>query len=122
MSAFLASYRTVASCSPDRFHTVPVGQTGRARALLVCLEPGQFIPVHHPGVDLALAVLEGEGRLVAGDREEEARAGTVAFVPAGEARGMVATTRLTALTVVSPPPAETDHIEVAEGLRRGRWR
>lgn len=122
MSAFLTSYQMAASFSPDRFNAVPVGATSRVRVLLVCLEPGQFIPVHRPGVDLTIVVLEGEGRLVAGDHEEDVHPGAMAVVPAGEVRGFLATARLVALTVVTPPPTEQDHAEVAAGLQRGRWR
>jgi len=43
-----ARYDTLASFTPDRFHPIPFGQSERSRALLVCLEPGQFIPVHAP--------------------------------------------------------------------------
>lgn len=90
--------------------------------LLVCLEPEQFIPVHRPGVDLTVAVLEGEGRLVVGDREETIAPGAIAFAPAGTPRGIRATTRLVVLNVVTPPPTEADHAEVVAGLQRGRWR
>jgi hypothetical protein len=31
---------------------VPVTENERARVLLVRFEPGQFIPVHWPGIDL----------------------------------------------------------------------
>ncbi len=94
----------------------------RVRVLLVCFEPGQFIPVHRPGVDLVLLVLEGEGRLVAGDREDGLTAGAVAFIAAGETRGIRADTRLVALQVVSPPPTDTDHAEVVRRLQEGTWR
>ena len=83
---------------------------------------GQFIPVHRPRVDMLLLVLEGEGQLVAGDREEVAGPGTTVFVPAGEARGLKAVTRLVALHVVSPPPTEADHVEVAARLKQGAWK
>jgi len=122
VSVVLASYGAAASFSPERFKAVPVGATARMRVLLVCLEPGQFIPVHHPGVDIAIVVLEGAGRVVAGDRDEEVRPGAVVVVPAGDARGLLATAQLVALTVVTPPPTEQDHTEVAAGLQRGRWR
>jgi len=120
--ALVLSYRSAVTFRPDRFTPVPIAETTRARMLLVCLEPGQFIPVHAPGVDLALIVLEGEGRLAAGDHEDAARPGVIAFVPAGEARGLLATTRLVAVTVVSPPPTDADHAEVVSALRRGAWR
>ncbi len=121
MNARALSYQSVVAFRPDRFTPVPVAENERARVLLVCLEPGQFIPVHRPGVDLTLVVLEGEGRLVTGDREGAARPGVIAFVPAGEARGLKATTRLVALTVVTPPPTDADHAEVVSALQRGEW-
>ena len=111
-----ATFRT------ERFTPVPVAGNERARMLVVCFEPGQFIPVHRPGVDLSLVVLEGEGLLVAGDHDETVGPGSVAFVPAGQARGLKATTRLVAVTVVTPPPTDADHVEVAARLARGEFR
>lgn len=122
MSVFFPSYRTVAAFRPEQFTPVAVGGSERVRVLVVGLEPGQFIPVHSPAVDLTLVVLEGEGRLVIGDREEALAPGAVAFVPAGEARGLKASSRMVALHVVSPPPTEADHAAVIAGLQRGEWR
>ena len=51
------------------------------KAVLTCLEPGQFIPIHRPGVEMLLIVLEGEGELIAGEQRGAARPGTVVFVP-----------------------------------------
>ena len=122
MSVLIPSYRSRAAFVPERFNPVAVGGTERVKVLLVCCEPGQFIPVHQPGVDLTLVVLEGEGRLVAGAQEEPVQAGAVAFIPAGEARGLKAESRLVALHVVTPPPTEADHAGVAEKLKRGEWK
>ena len=116
------NYKTVASFSPERFTPVPFGQSERSRALLVCLEPGQFIPVHSPGVDITFVILEGEGTLVVGDHEQVVGPGALAFAAAGEARGLRARTRLIAVHVVAPPPTEEDHTAVMAGLRRGSWR
>jgi quercetin dioxygenase-like cupin family protein len=122
MSTLIGSYRAAVAFKPERFNPVPIAQSERTRVLLVCLEPGQFIPVHRPAVDIAIVVLEGEGTLVAGEREEAIGPGAIAFAPAGTARGLKAATRLVVLNVVTPPPTEADHAEVAAGLRRGRWR
>jgi len=91
------------------------------KVVLTCLELGRFIPVHRPSVDMALLVLEGDGQVVAGDVQEAIHPGTVIFVPAGEARGVKAETRLVALHVVGPPPTEKDHFEVMAMLKQGRW-
>ena len=122
MANIVARYGTLASFTPDRFQPIAFGQSERSRALLVCLEPGQFIPVHAPGVDIVFVILEGEGTLVAGDHEEQVGPGSIAFAAAGEARGLQARTRLVAVHVVSPPPTESDHTAVMAGLARGSWR
>lgn len=122
MAVVFTSYRDAVSFHPEKFNPVVVGASTRMKAVLTCLEAGQFIPVHIPKVDMLLTVLEGEGRLVAGDREEAARPGTTIFVPAGEARGLKADSRIVALHVVSPPPADSDHVEVMARLKQGEWR
>ncbi len=113
----LRSYRDSISFRPERFNPVLLAGSTHMKAVLTCFEPGQLIPVHRPGVDMLLIVLQGEGRIVAGDQEEPARPGTVAFVPAGEARGVKAETRMVALHVVSPPPTEKDHVDVMARLK-----
>ncbi|SRR5579883_279268 len=122
MAVILHTFQDAVSFRPEKFNPVAIAGTAHMKAVLTCFEPGQFIPVHRPGVDMVLVVLEGEGRLVAGEREEPARPGTVLFVPAGEARGVKAETRIVALHVVSPPPGEADHTEVAARLKQGTWR
>ena len=122
MSAMITTYKIAAAFKPERFNPVVLAENQRVKVILVCLEPGQFIPVHSPGVDMALVVLEGEGMLVAGEREEAVRSGVVAFVPAGESRGLKAQTRLLPLHVVTPPPTQADHAGVAAGLAKGEWR
>lgn len=122
MAVYLKSYRESASFRPEKFNPVVIAGGAHMKAVLTCLEPGQFIPVHRPGVDMLLLVLDGEGRVVTGDREEPAQAGTVVFAAAGEARGLRADTRLLALHVVSPPPTDADHVEVVARLKQGTWK
>jgi len=100
---------------------VLVAAGAHMKAVLTCREPGQFIPVHRPGVDMMLIVLEGNGQVVAEDTQEAVHSGAVIFVPAGEARGVRAETRLVALHVVGPPPTEKDHFEVMAKLKDGKW-
>ncbi len=123
MAALVSDYREKVQFGPERFTPVPLGESARTKALLVCLEPGQFIPIHDPNVDVTFVVLEGTGTIVAGAQEAAVGPGAVSFVPAGEARGLHANgERLVALHVVSPPPTSEDHTKVMEGLRRGSWR
>lgn len=122
MAIIVKSYKESIAFNPSRFNPVALGQSERIRVLLVCLEPGQFIPVHRPGVDMTLLVLEGDGLVAAGEQETTVGPGAVVFVKAGETRGVKAQSRLVALHVVSPPPSESDHKEVMAGLARGTWR
>ncbi|MBI4288967.1 MAG: cupin domain-containing protein [Chloroflexi bacterium] len=122
MAVVVPSYKKSIAFTPSRFNPVAMAQSDRVRVLLVCLEPGQFIPVHRPGIDMTLLVLEGKAKIVADKQEAEIEAGAVVFVPAGEKRGLHAETRVVALHVVSPLPGETDHNEVMAGLARGTWR
>ena len=96
-------------CRPEAFTPVPLAEGTHLKALLVCFLPGQRIPVHAPGIDLAIFVLEGEGTLVSDGDEIPLKPGAMAFVPAGTSRGITATTHLTAYQVVSPPPTDADH-------------
>ncbi len=121
MAVILSSYLDMVAFRPEKFNPIVIAGTSHIKAVLTCLEPGQYIPVHRPSVDMLLLVLEGEGRLVAGEKEDAARPGTAIVVPAGEARGLKAQTRMVALHVVSPPPTDADHVEVAARLKQGDW-
>ena len=121
MAAILGSYRDQVAFRPEKFNPALVAAGSHMKAVLTYLEPGQFIPVHRPGVDMTLVVLEGDGQVVAGDVQQAVHPGAVIFVPAGEARGVKAATRLVALHVVSPPPTEQDHFEVMAKLKQGKW-
>ena len=90
----------------------------RLRVVLAAFEPGQEIPIHTPGVDLVMSILDGVGEVRAGDQVHSVKAGDVVIVPAGSERGVRARTRLVALHVVSPPPTEADHRRVEKA---GGW-
>ena len=117
----LSDYRAYTRFAAERFSPVPLAQTDGLKVVLTCFEAGQFIPVHAPGVDMVLVILEGVGTVVAGQTECSVSPGSIVVVPAGESRGVKASTRLVAVHVVSPPPAESDHAAVQEGLKRGTW-
>lgn len=106
----------------DRFNPVEIARNERIKVVLACLEAGQFIPVHTPGVDLTLCVLDGRGVVACGEAEEPVTTGAIVFVPAGERRGLRADSRMTVLHVVTPPPSAADHAGVGEGLQRGAWK
>jgi len=122
MAILIQSYKETAAFRPEKFNPVVLGENERVKVIEACFEPGQFIPAHQPGVDLTLVVLEGTGALIAGEYEEPIAPGAIAFIPAGERRGIRADTRLVILHVVTPPPTEADHVQVMAGLKRGTWK
>lgn len=121
MSILSKNYKDHALFRNERFNPIALAETDRSKVVLACFEPGQFIPVHSPNVDVMLLVLEGEGMLVAGEHREKVGAGAVAFAAAGETRGVKAETRMVILHVVAPRPTQLDHVEVMSKLQKGTW-
>ncbi len=116
---FLATpYQQAVHFRPEQFNPITLAESARTRVILACFQPGQFIPVHSPAIDLTLVVLQGEGVLTAGDTQSAIAPNTIAFIPAGEARGVTASTQLVTLFVVTPPPTAADHKEVVAGLQK----
>ena len=98
-----------------------VYQSAGMKVVLAYFKTGQFIPVHTPGVDLVLYILEGEAEVVTGDERLTARKDDLIIVPKGVKRGVKALTDLTVLHVVQPPPSEEDHKQVHAKLAEGRF-
>lgn len=98
-----------------------VYQNSEIKVILAYFKKGQFIPVHTPGVNLVLCILEGEAEIVAGDEHLHAVKDDLIIIPKGEKRGIKALTELTILHVVQPPPAAEDHNEVHSKLAQGKF-
>lgn len=112
----------LAEFSPERFAAVPVARTDRFKAMVLAFEPGQFIPVHAPSVDLLAYVIEGRGTAEVGGVAHALEPGVLVLAPRGVSRGIRAETRLVALAYVSPLPGPEDHRDVQAGLSLGRFR
>ena len=123
MHMIVSDIRERAAFEVERFNPVLLNQTQRSKTMLVCLEPGHAIPVHRPGSDLTLTLLEGRATLVCEDEElADAGPGATLVAEAHQSRGIRADERTLALVTVSPPPTEADHQEVFAHLQRGTWR
>jgi quercetin dioxygenase-like cupin family protein len=109
------------SFDEKKFNPKPVYQTEQLRVILAYFKKGQFIPVHSPGVDVILCILEGEAEVVAGEERIQAKVNDLVVVPKGVKRGVRALTDLTVLHVVQPPPSEEDHKEVHQRLALGKF-
>ena len=109
------------SFGDKKFAPNVVYQSAGMKVVLAYFKTGQFIPVHTPGVDLVLYILEGEAEVVTGDERLTARKDDLIIVPKGLKRGVKALTELTILHVVQPPPSEEDHNQVHARLAEGRF-
>lgn len=119
----IRSIKEKAKFGKEHFEAVPLVKTDKVAVMVVALEPGQAIPVHHPGSDVVITVLEGEVTLVSGDEDlEHAGPGAMLHAAGGKARGIRADKRTIAIAVACPPPSPEDHREVAEHLAKGTWR
>ena len=104
---------------PARFVAKPLFECAEMKVVRASFRAGQFIPVHAPDVHVALYVLSGEGEVVAGDRRHKVREGDLVVVPRKVKRGVRAKTDMVVLHVVSPPPTEADHGDMAARIARG---
>ena len=112
----------IKSFDDAKFVPKPVYQSDGMKVVLAYFKAGQFIPVHAPGVELVLCILEGDAEVVAGEEQISASKGDIIIVPKGAKRGVKALTELTVLHVVQPPPSEADHKEVHRQLSEGKFK
>ncbi len=92
--------RELKSFDEKKFVPKAVHQSAGIKVILAYFKKGQFIPVHTPGVELVLCVLEGEAEVVAGDERVIAGKDDLIVIPKGVKRGVKALTELTVLHVV----------------------
>jgi quercetin dioxygenase-like cupin family protein len=81
------------SFGDNKFAPNVVYQSAGINVVLAYFKTGQFIPVHTPGVDLVLYILEGEAEVVTGDERVTARKDDLIIVPKGLKRGIKHFTR-----------------------------
>ena len=109
------------SFNENRFNPKAVYESDEIKVILAYFKQGQFIPVHTPGVDVVLYILDGEAQVVAGEKRLTAKKGDLIVVPKRVRRGIRALTELSVLHVVQPPPSEEDHKEVHTKIAQGRF-
>jgi quercetin dioxygenase-like cupin family protein len=103
------------------FSPVPVYNSKDYKVIMAYFKAGQFIPVHSPGIDLLLYIHIGRGEVVAAESRFNVKPGDIVLVPRGEKRGIKAETDMEVLHIVSPPPTDSDHEEVARKLTAGTF-
>ena len=120
-SVIFTSFEKERALDDSAFSPVPVYTSKDYRVILAYFKAGQFIPVHTPKIDLVLLVHSGTGEVVAGNERREVKPGDVVIVPRGEKRGVRAISDMEILHLVSPPPTDADHEEVAQKLMKGTF-
>ncbi len=110
------------SFDAGKFQSKTVHACAEGKEMVLSFEPGQFIPVHTPPVDLTLYVISGGFEVAAGEREYVLGPGELLSIPRNVARGVRAKERSVVLAFVTPLPTEAHHVKVEEGLREGVFR
>jgi quercetin dioxygenase-like cupin family protein len=107
----------------EQFSAVGVFKSDRMKVVCGYFEPGQFIPVHAPGSDVAIHVRSGTGVVRDGEDEHRVEPGDVVVVPADVDRGIKADgdSRLEAFLVTAPPPTDAEHDPVRKGLKQDEF-
>lgn len=106
----------------ERFGARTVHESERAKTVLAYFEPEQFIPVHAPDSDVAIAVQSGTALVRDGSEEHTVEPGDVVVVDAGTDRGVRAIDgEMEALLVTAPPPTDEEHDPVRRGIREGTF-
>ena len=121
MPVIVQNAKKLKAFTDNKFNPVLVYSTEAVKVILAYFRKGQFIPVHTPGVDVVLCILEGEAEVVAGDQRVIAKVNDLIVVPKGVKRGVRALTELTVLHIVQPPPGDKDHEEVHRKLAAGKF-
>jgi quercetin dioxygenase-like cupin family protein len=116
-----ANMKELKSFDERKFNPKALYQTDNIKVIAAYFKSGQFIPVHTPGVDVVICVLEGEAEIVAGEEKFVAKKNDLIVVPKGIRRGVKALTELSLLHVVQPAPSEKDHVEVHQKIATGRF-
>ncbi|HSL91327.1 MAG TPA: cupin domain-containing protein [Candidatus Limnocylindrales bacterium] len=104
---------------PIRFAARALFECPEMKVVQAAFRAGQFIPVHTPDVHVVLYVLSGEGEVVAGETRRRVKEGDLVVVPRKMKRGVKARTDMVILHVVSPPPTQADHGDMAARIARG---
>ena len=107
---------------PNRFAARPLYECPEMKVLRAAFRAGQFIPVHAPDVHVVLYVLAGEGQVVAGETRRRVKEGDLVVVPRKMKRGVKAKTDMVILHIVSPPPTQADHGDMAARIARGDFK
>ncbi len=109
----------LASFSPDKFLRKLVAQNEHVEVEVLCLDTGQYIPVHRADSDMVFLIWEGRADFYMGDQVNQVATGHVITVPAGQNRGIQARTKLIALVIYSPPLDITLRKQLEERIEQG---
>lgn len=89
---------------PQRYISKLLHDSERVRVVLFCLESGQEVSPHTSSSEVVFYVLEGSGRVMVGEEEMEANAGSLISCPPQVPHGLRAENRLVVLAHISPRP------------------
>ena len=91
--------------APEGIRTPAVLHSGDARAIVLCLEPGQVLGDHEVRERAWLTVVEGEIELTSGEVQTTAGAGTLVMFDPSERHSVSSATGARVLLLLAPWPA-----------------
>lgn len=104
MNSFI-DWRDRVGSRAEKFFKATIWEGGHVMLGINCLDPEQTQSVHaHDGADKFYFVLEGTGKFVIGEEEQEAGAGMLVIAPAAVPHGVknVGSERLSLLVGIAP--------------------
>lgn len=118
-----ADFESERAYDADQFTAQTIFQSERMKVVLGYFAPDQFIPVHAPDSDVAIAVQSGTALVRKGDKEHTVGPGDVVVIDAGTDRGVRAIEgdQMEALLVTAPPPTDEEHYPVRKGIRENTF-
>ena len=111
----------LAAFSPDRPVRKRVAASEQVEIEVVCLDTGQFLPVHAPASDLVFLLWEGRADFRMGDQDTQVATGHIITVPAGVARGCRARSKVIALVLHAPPLTADDRAYLEQAWQARRY-
>lgn len=111
----------LASFAPDKLVRKLVGSSESVEIEVICLDTGQFIPIHRADSNMVFLIWEGRADFYMGDQVNQVATGHVITVPAGQKRGVQARTKVIAFVIHSPPLDESLWEAINKAIDEGNF-
>lgn len=88
----------------DSYNAEMIYDSPNFRIVAFYLRAGQEVSPHTVKPEVSMTILKGKGKLIAGDKQYDAKEGDIAVCGSMESHGFSATTDMILLAVIAPRP------------------